>query len=235
MLDTTQLIETPEGVELELRVAGPVVRATAWIIDTIIRSILYVGLGYILFPFGALGKGIFYIGVFVIEWFYPVMFEVLQQGATPGKKWMKLRVLHDLGTPVGWTASMIRNLLRVIDFLPFAYGFGLFSMLATKEFKRLGDLAAGTIVVYQNQAIKYVALPEVSPLPLAITLPLAQQRAIISFAERAKTLSTERAIELANIVTALTGNTGAPAVSTLYQIAHGLLGKNSVGKIRIKN
>jgi uncharacterized RDD family membrane protein YckC len=227
MLDTAHSIETPEGVELELRVAGPVVRALAWAIDFGIRSALYLGLFYFLSNLRELGLGILLICVFVIEWFYPVFFEVYRQGATPGKKTMKIKVLHELGTPVNWSASMIRNLLRAIDFLPFLYGFGFITMLLSKDFKRMGDLAAGTVVVYQDEAVKYLALPEEPPLFISAHLTSEEQRAIISFAERAQTLSPARAIELANLVTSLTGNTGEAAVKTLYQIANGLIGKNN--------
>jgi uncharacterized RDD family membrane protein YckC len=227
MLDTAHSIETPEGVELELRVAGPVVRALAWAIDFGIRSALYLGLFYFLSHLEKLGLGILLICVFVIEWFYPVFFEIYRQGATPGKKTMKIKVLHELGTPVNWSASMIRNLLRAIDFLPFLYGFGFITMLLSTDFKRMGDLAAGTVVVYQDEAVKYLALPEEPPLFISAPLTSEEQRAIISFAERAQTLSPARAIELANLVTPLTGNTGEAAVKTLYQIANGLIGRSN--------
>jgi uncharacterized RDD family membrane protein YckC len=109
MLDTTRLVETPEGIELSLRVAGPVVRALAWSIDLGIRGIIYSLLAFFLAYLGELGYGIFFIAIFVLEWFYPVIFEVYRQGATPGKRRFKIKVLHEGGTPVNWSTAMIRN------------------------------------------------------------------------------------------------------------------------------
>lgn len=85
MLDTYRPVETPEGVEIGLRVAGPVPRLFAALIDAGLRTLLYVLLAI---PTGALGKsgtGIFLVGLFCGEWFYPVLFEVLSGGATPAR------------------------------------------------------------------------------------------------------------------------------------------------------
>ena len=109
LLDTVRSYETPEGIALELRLAGPVVRALAWIIDLGIRVALYLALIYGLALFGGVGTGLMLIGLFLIEWFYPTLFEVLR-GATPGKQAMGLTVIHDNGTPLGWAAGLIRNL-----------------------------------------------------------------------------------------------------------------------------
>jgi uncharacterized RDD family membrane protein YckC len=224
MLDTTRPVETPEGIELALRVAGPVVRALAWAIDFGIRIIFYIVLSFFLNTLGDLGIGLLLVSIFVLEWFYPVLFEVYRQGATPGKNAMKIKVLHESGTPVNWSASMIRNLLRVVDFLPFLYGFGLVAMLFNEDFKRIGDLAAGTVVVYQEE------IPSLKKanswgdeLPLPMPVALTEQQAIVNFADRAQHLSPERAIELANIVTPLTGKTGEAGVKSLCQFANGLI------------
>jgi uncharacterized RDD family membrane protein YckC len=230
MLDTTRPVETPEGIELSLRVAGPVVRAIAWVIDFAIRSVLYLALFFVFLVFlKEFGFGLWLIAIFILEWFYPVLFEVYGRGATPGKKAMKIRTIHELGTPVNWAAAMIRNLLRAIDFLPFLYGFGLVSMLLNKDFKRIGDLAAGTVVVYDEQISKFSPreslLSNEPPQALPITLSSEQQQAIIKFAERAKHLQPPgRDIELANIVTPLTEKEGEMGIKTLYQLANGLIG-----------
>jgi len=180
MLDTTRPVETPEGIELALRVAGPVVRALAWAMDFCIRAFIYTILFYLLFLFGKLGIGLWLVYIFIIEWFYPVLFEVYKQGATPGKRAMKIKVLHELGTPVDWSTSMIRNLLLTVDFLPFLYGFGLLSM-------------AGTVVVYEEEMLikKKISLPDEAPQAMPVTLPLEEQEAIIKFAERGQTLNRE--------------------------------------------
>ena len=224
MLDTTRSVETPEGIELSLRVAGPVVRALAWSIDLGIRGIIYSLLAFFLGFLGELGYGIFFIVIFVLEWFYPVVFEVYRQGATPGKRAFKIKVLHEWGTPVNWSSAMIRNLLRVVDFLPFFYGFGLITMLVNQDFKRIGDLAAGTIVVYDDEPMKMVTLPIESATAMPVSLPLKEQLAIISFAERASQLPPARKLELANIVTSLTNARDEVSVKTLYQLANGLIG-----------
>src|SRR5206468_135324 len=105
-------IETPEGVDLRLSPAGPVVRAQAWAIDAIIRFFLFVAVGILAAPLRAAGAGLAAIAFFVISWIYPVLYEVLGGGRTPGKRVMGVRVVHDNGTPVGWSASMLRNLIR---------------------------------------------------------------------------------------------------------------------------
>ena len=163
VLDTLRVYEIPEGVSLEFRLAGPVIRAAAWMIDAALRALLYVVLAIGLSILGGIGTGLMLIGFFLIEWFYPVLFE-LQSGATPGKKAMGIRVIQDTGTPVTPAASVIRNLLRAVDFMPMLYAFGLTSMLLDRQFRRLGDLAAGTLVVYRDRttAKEMVAQTEVS-------------------------------------------------------------------------
>jgi uncharacterized RDD family membrane protein YckC len=223
MIDTARSIETPEGVELTLRVAGPVVRAMAWSIDTVIKTLIYLVLSFTLPRLADFGIGLLLISFFVVNWFYPVFFEIYRQGATPGKRRMKIKVLHELGTPVNASESMIRNLLRTIDFLPLFYGFGFITMLLNQDFKRIGDLAAGTVVVYEDEQHQTIPLPDESPRPLPCVLTLEEQRVLIHFAERAQTLTPERLEELANIVTPLTQKTGTEGIRTLYQIAHGLI------------
>ncbi len=227
MLDTTYLIETPEGSTLELHPAGPVVRSCAWLIDFIIRAIIYSALTYYLSLLNDFGTGLLLISIFLLEWFYPVLFEVYSQGATPGKKLLKIRVLNELGTPVNWNNSLIRNLLRTIDFLPIGYGFGLLTMLSNPTFKRIGDLAAGTIVAYQENTIQRPSLPDTTTSQhLPVPLTFGEQQALLDFAERTFTLTMDRKIELANLLTPLTHQTDHTAIVTLYQFAQGLLGKN---------
>lgn len=227
MLDTYRAIETPEGVELRLRVAGPVVRSLAWGIDLLIRGGVYLALASTLTLLGKFGWGLLLVALFLIEWFYPVVFEVYRHGATPGKRYMGLCVTNDDGTPVGWSASMIRNLLRYVDFLPFLYGFGLVSMLLHPDFKRLGDIAAGTRVVYQETKKNAVFIPAVQAHPPRFSLGLEEQRAVIHFAERANALSPERMEELANIIVPPTPNHSASGVQELHATASWLMGKKN--------
>lgn len=225
MLDTTLTVETPEGVELSLHIAGPVVRILAWAMDIGIRVLLYFFLGLVLDNFLNAGMGILLIAIFLLEWFYPVFFEIYNHGATPGKKRMGIKVLQESGVPVTWAGSVIRNLLRAVDFLPLFYGFGLLTMLLSRNFQRLGDVAAGTLVVYAPDEDKYMPLPDVASLPVPFPLTLEEQQALVHFAERAQTIQQNRVNELADIVSGLSGKQGGSGVKRLYAMANGLLGK----------
>jgi hypothetical protein len=169
--------------------------------------------------------GIFLIAVFVLEWIYPALCEVHFDGATPGKKAMGLRVVNDDGTPVQAAAAMIRNLLRAADFLPMLYGAGLVSMLINREFKRLGDLVAQTVVVYREEARSGVAIPAAPPSPPAAALSVQEARAILDCAERVPELTPERADELAQIALPLIGETGERAQARLLAVANYLVGR----------
>lgn len=227
LLDTYYAMETPEGIELELRVAGVMVRSAAWVIDLVMRLLLYFICIYAFSWLQNVGKGITFILIFMLEWFYPVLFEVYFHGASIGKRAMKIKVVNDNGTPVGWSASLIRNLLRAVDFLPFLYGLGLISMLSNRQFKRLGDLSAGTIVIYHNPENEELGeFPTTESAPITLPLTLQEQQAIINFAQRAPHLAPERAQELAEIVSPLTGVDKSNAVMQLYRLANGLIGRH---------
>lgn len=197
-LDTALAVETPEGVALELRPAGVLPRAIAWLIDSLIRAAVYVALAPLVPVLGGSGAGLFLLVAFALEWFYPVIFEVWRGGATPGKSALGLVVVSDDGTPVSLRDSLTRNFLRWIDFLPMTYAAGVATMMCHPGFKRLGDLAAGTLVVFDDRA-KSAAhrLPGVAPVHHPVPLELDEQRALIAFAERAPGLNAARARELA--------------------------------------
>lgn len=218
LIDTTRLYETPEGAELDLRLAGPVVRAYAWIIDMGIRMLVYLLAFYVLSLLGGIGWSMILIGLFLLEWFYPVFFE-LRNGQTPGKTAMGIQVVNDNGTPISFSASMIRNLLRAVDALPFFYGFGLITMLLNKDFRRLGDLAAGSLVVYKDRVKQISTLPEIEPKALNLPLDVDEQLQMLLFAERSETLTKQRSIELAEIISELTGKHGDSAVNQLWGYA----------------
>jgi uncharacterized RDD family membrane protein YckC len=132
-------VETPEGVTLTLRVAGPLPRLYAALVDGAIRGFAYSLAAVALSLLGDLGEGPFLVVLFLGEWGYPVIFEVFRKGVTPGKGALKLKVVNGDGTPVNLTASALRNLLRVADFMPVGYAAGVLSILLTKDFQRLGD------------------------------------------------------------------------------------------------
>jgi len=225
LLDSLSTVHTPEGVDIYLRLAGIWPRSVAWLLDMAIRLGLYIFLSYVFGALGDFGAGLILIAIFLIEWLYPVVFEVLNMGMTPGKKSIGIQVLNSDGTPIGWSASLLRNILRTVDFLPFFYGFGLISMLFNSRFQRLGDLAADTLVVYYNNTSAFPEIPRHDAIKPAFELNLVEQQAIIRYAERTKQLSNERLDELAEILNPLEVNTHHMTKDKLLGIANGLTGR----------
>ena len=226
-LDTVRSITTPEGIELELRLAGPVPRACAWAIDLAVRAAIMLGLTFVLGQLGALGVGLLLICAFLLEWLYPAVFEIRYDGATPGKKWMGLRVVNDDGTPVTVSAAFVRNLLRAVDFLPVMYGVGLAAMLINREFRRLGDLVARTVVVHRAEPRRAAVVADATPLAPPRPLSVDEAHAIVEFAERSRELTPERAAELASIVSGLAGASGPAARERLLRMANHLVGRSA--------
>lgn len=140
-------IRTPEGISLDLVLAGLGSRFTATLIDLTIKGALVLVALLIARAAGDLGVGLAAVLVFAIYFGYDIAFETLSGGRTPGKRWTGLRVLRDDGRPVDLLASAIRNVMRVIDGLPLSYVPAMVSVLVTRRNQRLGDLAASTIVV----------------------------------------------------------------------------------------
>ena len=227
-IDTIEPVGTPEGISLNLRPAGPVSRAAAWLLDTLIRWTIIFVLIFTLGWLQMLGMALFMLVWFVITWWYPVLFEVLADGATPGKRVLGLRVLHDDGTPIGWGASIVRNLLRQIDFLPLAYGAGLTAMMCNRRFQRLGDLAAGSLVVHATRP--GAAANEISPGPArapALILGPEEQQVLLSLAERLPRLNPERARELAALMQPVTGQPPEQSLETLEAWARWVRGPSA--------
>ena len=227
ILDTDRHRDTPEGVTLALPVAGPAVRFFAWFLDTMVVLLAYAALASILGLLGDLGVGLSLLVLFLLLWFYPVFFEVRRNGITPGKKSLGLQVIHADGTPVELTASLLRNLLLAADFLPFFYGAGLVSMLVDRDFRRLGDIAAGTLVVHRERPQQVGEVPAEIPLAPPVALRRDERRAVVSFASRVTTWSGERAAELANLARPLTGSRGTEGVRRLVGMANWILGRNA--------
>lgn len=225
MLDTYREVVTPEGVALHLPVAGPVPRAVAWAIDLAIRLGILMLVGTLLALLGAAGQGLYLIAMFLIFWAYPILFEVLWDGQTPGKKAMSLRVVNGDGAPVGWLPAITRNLLRTVDMLPFGYAAGLIACLADPHARRLGDMVAGTLVVHNERERDAAAAPVNAVLAPSTGLQPAEQAAVVAFGERAPLLTSARQEELANIVEPLTGSRGQGGVLRLYGMANWLLGR----------
>lgn len=155
-------IETPENLELRLPLAGIGPRFLALFIDLIIQGIASVVLMFVCFMLLGIFAGtgdqaesflffmiilIAFLAILTIYIGYPLAFELLWNGQTPGKRWTGIRVASKDGLPLGLKEIAIRNLFRMVDYLP-SYGFvGMVSFLGTKHQQRVGDIVAGTVVV----------------------------------------------------------------------------------------
>jgi uncharacterized RDD family membrane protein YckC len=159
-------IATPEGVDLELTLAGVGSRFTSALVDLAIQLALLTAFG-ILFLVGleslgggGLGAALFLLLSFVLFAGYDIVFEVYASGRTPGKRLNGLRVVRDDGSPVQFLTSAVRNVLRLVDILPTLYLVGIVSILVTARNQRLGDLAAGTLVVRERLGASRTRRPQ---------------------------------------------------------------------------
>jgi uncharacterized RDD family membrane protein YckC len=147
--EDTRTIATPEGVELELPLAGLGSRFAAGLVDFALKAAIVVAV--VLLAELVAGGTATLIGFLATLFFatvvYDVLFEVLGGGRTPGKRAVGLRVVDAGGGPVGLRTSAVRNLLRLVEGLPLSYAPAIASILLTRDNQRLGDLAAGTLVV----------------------------------------------------------------------------------------
>ena len=167
-LDDRVSIATPEGVQLELQLAGLASRFIAGITDLTIQVLLILALA--LLTGGVLGSDhlntvAFVIGAFLIWFSYPIAFEVLAAGRTPGKRLSHLRVVRDSGIPVDLPASAIRNLIRVLDGPLLGYLPTVISIALTTRNQRPGDVAAGTLVIRESPATAAAAATAGTPAP----------------------------------------------------------------------
>jgi len=161
-------IDTPEGVPLELTLAGVGSRFASALLDYILQFIILLALALVL-SYGAgfspgsssLSAAFWVLGFFAVFWGYDVAFEVLNSGRTPGKAANGLRVVRESGAPVTFGPSAVRNVIRIIDLLPGTYLVGITSILLTKRNQRVGDLAAGTLVIREARKLP----PEVRVSP----------------------------------------------------------------------
>jgi uncharacterized RDD family membrane protein YckC len=146
-------IATPEGVSLELVLVGLGSRCVARLLDSLVQAGLVLGWLLLLAASGgaSLVAAAAYVGIFASLFVYDIVFEVLGSGRTPGKRWAGLRVVQDGGDPVGWGASAVRNVVRLVDLLPGMYLVGSLCVLLSSRSQRVGDLIAGTIVVRERR------------------------------------------------------------------------------------
>lgn len=159
-LDDRITIATPEGIELELQLAGLGSRFIAGTVDLIIQLLLTLALVLLtgdVFGGGSLNAVALILGAFVIWFLYPIAFEVLNRGRTPGKMLSHLRVVRQNGAPVDLPASALRNLVRLVDGPLLSYLPTIVSIVVTTRNQRPGDLAAGTLVIREAPKPKGVA------------------------------------------------------------------------------
>ena len=222
LADNLLTLETFTGVDIELRVAGIYIRGVARLIDDVIRLLIVSAVSAVLIPTGLVGVGLAAIVGFFVWWLYNVLFEVLNNGVTPGKHYMGLRTVNADGTAIGWANSVIRSALLVVDFLPVGYLLGIITMALSGTQQRIGDIVAGTIVVY-NRPLKSRRIPDIkhsASVPEFLTAE--DQLLFLSFQERTSDLSDERAIELAETLEPLLDKQGQEAVIEVNAIAQGI-------------
>jgi len=158
-LSSDQLsIDTPELVAIEMPLAGVGSRFIALLVDYLIWGaglVVLLILARLLLPalhaFSRISaqwaEAVVIFVLFLLNWGYFTLFEAFGNGRTPGKRVAKIRVIQRSGRSIGLLESMARNLVRYVDQVPFFYGVGVIAMFVTRQHQRLGDLAAGTLVV----------------------------------------------------------------------------------------
>jgi uncharacterized RDD family membrane protein YckC len=155
-------IETPELVSIEMPIAGIGSRFIALLVDYLIWTVAFIALfilGAILLPalhvFGGVSAnwvlGIIFLIVFLFQWGYFALFEAFGNGRTPGKRAMKIHVIHQSGRAITFVESLGRNLVRFVDYLPSFYVVGVVAMFLNRRNQRLGDMVAGTLVVRDRE------------------------------------------------------------------------------------
>lgn len=168
-------LETPEHVRLDYELADVGSRLAALLIDMaiILGGLIVLGMAYALLRdeglsiVDSLAASVLVLGFFALQWGYFLLFELLRDGQTPGKRAVGLRVLHSSGKPLSARGSVIRNVVRIVDFQPGVTGvLGGGAIMLTGRSQRLGDLAADTVVVRDGGAGE-MAWPEASPTPSA--------------------------------------------------------------------
>src|SRR3989441_11837357 len=200
-------VETPDHVVLRYDLAGAGNRGFAAVIDFTVASLIVVAALMLLsFVSSETGDEIYILGgvevivTLSLIWAYFILLEWLWNGQTIGKRAFKLRVINEDGSPAQFTAVLIRNLLRLVDFLPALYGLGVLVIVLSPKSQRLGDLAAGTYVVRAPRPqVDWFSLRTVTPLGAGLTaetrrMPGEAQRLVREFVAREAQLApTERA------------------------------------------
>jgi len=168
--DSELVVATPERVSFDYKVAGLATRGIAQLLDLLILSGVLLGVYFTALALGEVGADsaaflLAVIGSFVIVFGYFWACEAFWSGQTVGKRVFRLRAVGDRGEPMTFVQAGIRNVIRIVDFLPYGYGVGLVTLFVNGRGKRLGDLAAGTIVVKDSEFVQLWQLPGGLPPP----------------------------------------------------------------------
>ena len=208
-------VETPDHVVLRYDLAGAGNRGFAALLDFMLAAIIAITSLVILSWAGTLSEAsLFVVGglamilTLVVIWAYFILLEWLWNGQTIGKRAFKLRVINEDGSPAQFTAVLIRNLLRLVDFLPAFYGLGVLVIVLSPKSQRLGDLAAGTYVVRAPlPQVDWFSLRTVTPLGAGTTaetrrMPGEAQRLVREFVARESQLAPAERARVAAVIAA---------------------------------
>jgi uncharacterized RDD family membrane protein YckC len=211
-LDSSLGRQTPEGIEFVLFPAGIPIRACAWGIDSLIKGVVFMCLLLLvnILLNRVLGVWLYLVLNFVLDWFYYMSFELFWNGQSPGKRIMGIRVVMSDGSPVNPGASFLRNLLRFADGFLYLYLIAFISMAASPGFRRFGDWAGDTLVIYTAQSrlpgrFTPRSIPWLAGIPAIIParpLSYEEKQGLLMFARRYPLLGRERADEIAHPWTA---------------------------------
>ena len=148
-------ITTPEHVPIRLEPAGAGSRFLAILIDSVITTGASLAASWItgVFLSGGANTAFAITLNFALTWGWHIWFDVRHNGRTPGKRALSLRVVDERGLPVSLYQSLVRNIMRVVDFIPIFYGVGAIAALASPSRRRLGDIVAGTLVIRDAQPL----------------------------------------------------------------------------------
>lgn len=224
--DTDLVVSTPERVSFDYQVAGLGTRAIAQLLDILILGGVLLGVWFAAAAVGQAGVDtvaylLALIGSFVVVFGYFWASEAFWSGQTVGKRVFRLRAVGDRGEPMTFAQAGIRNIVRIVDFLPYAYGVGIVVLFVNGKGKRLGDLAAGTVVVKDSDSLQLWQLPggrapapepAAQPEPAPAIAPATPEelalrrldpdlrRFVTSYARRRQTLALPVRAQLAAVV-----------------------------------
>ncbi len=208
-------VETPEHVEFSWEVAGLGSRFAAGCIDAAMQGF---GVLVVLFAFWAGNEhvsfasyaasalsGMLLLALFLFVWGYHLYFEAFRGGQSPGKRWLRIRVVGEGGHPCTLPRAAVRNLMRVVDFLPIPYGVAGVVMFIDPKGRRLGDLAAGTVVVRERSSVVPAAVAAARALTpeereARDRLPPLEEEMVRAFLRRRTRLTAEARARLASFV-----------------------------------